>query len=311
MLPRMPHSKLDVTQPFTRAAGLAAGLTPRELRTAKYRRIFQGVYIAADVRLTPLARVRAALLTVPSPSFASHASAARVDGVPIPVLPDEHVTVLRQRDRRSRPGIVCHYARTARVRTVDGIRLSSAPQMFCELAALLPLVEVVVAGDWLVRNRRASRPALVDAAAGRTGSGAALARVATRYVRASVDSPMETRLRMLLVLAGLPEPRINVPLRDPSGAVIRRYDLSYPSVKVAIEYDGREHIDREQQWEADLARREAGENEGWRILVVTSRGIYGEPERTLRRVHTLLRERGLPGVPRTPNEAWRTHFPGR
>ena len=65
---------------------------------------------------------------------------------------------------------------------------------------------------------------------------------AAAYVRAKVDSPMETRLRMLVVLAGLPEPVINLEVRDEDGEVLRKYDLAYPVVKVAVEFDGQVHV---------------------------------------------------------------------
>jgi hypothetical protein len=122
---------------------------------------------------------------------------------------------------------------------------------------------------------------------------------------------MEKRLRMLLVLAGLPEPQVNLSLRDVDGRPLRRYDLCWPSVRVIVEYDGRQHIEREQHWESDLERREAIVDDGWRILVVTSPGIYRDPERTVLRVWRVLRARRLPGVPREPSEAWRPHLPGR
>jgi very-short-patch-repair endonuclease len=82
-------------------------------------------------------------------------------------------------------------------------------------------------------------------------------------------------------------------------------------VRVIVEYDGRQHIEREHSWESDLERREAIDDDGWRILVVTSRGIYREPGRTVVRVWRLLRARRLPGVPNRPSDAWRPHFPGR
>jgi hypothetical protein len=76
-------------------------------------------------------------------------------------------------------------------------------------------------------------------------------------VRERVDSPMESRLRMLIVLAGLPEPRVNVTYGEEDGLVLRRYDLSWPEVRVIVEYDGRHHVERVEQWESDLERREA------------------------------------------------------
>jgi hypothetical protein len=59
---------------------------------------------------------------------------------------------------------------------------------------------------------------------------------------------MESRLRMLLVLAGLPEPTVNHIVRDDRGNWVRRFDLAYPDLRIAIEYDGRHHIERQEQW---------------------------------------------------------------
>jgi hypothetical protein len=121
---------------------------------------------------------------------------------------------------------------------------------------------------------------------------------------------METRLRLLLVLAGLPEPEVNLTLRDVDGVPLRRFDLSYPAIRLIVEYDGRHHAERIETWESDLDRREEIDDTGWRILVVTSRGIYADPGRTIERVWRLLRASGLPGVPARPSEDWRPHFPG-
>ena len=107
---------------------------------------------------------------------------------------------------------------------------------------------------------------------------------------------------MLLVLAGLPEPVVNHTEHDDRGWWVRRFDLSYPSVRVAVEYDGRQHAESDRQWQRDLDRREELDNDGWRIVVVLARGIYREPERTLARVETRIagarhgRARHLPGV---------------
>jgi hypothetical protein len=49
------------------------------------------------------------------------------------------------------------------------------------------------------------------------------------------------------VLAGLPEPEVNLIIRDELGAPIRRYDLLYRGSRTAVEYDGRHHIERKGQ----------------------------------------------------------------
>jgi hypothetical protein len=181
-------------------------------------------------------------------------------------------------------------------------------------AALPPFGDEAYAGDHLVRQGHIRLDRLRSFVAGWRGPRAAHARAAVGFVRERVDSPMETRLRMLLrmlvVLSGLPEPRVNITYGEDDGLTFRRYDLSWPEVRVIVEYDGRHHVERVEQWEADLVRREAIDDSGWRILVVVSSGIYTDPRGTLARIHRLLRARRLPGVPAQLGDEWRRHFPG-
>lgn len=188
------------------------------------------------------------------------------------------------------------------------VAVSSPEQVFVELATTLPLVDLVVLGDSLVKRGHTRPGALVEYAAGHSGVGVVQARLGAAYVRGGVDSPMESRLRMLIVLAGLPEPVVNLTIRDVDGEPVRRYDLSWPDVRVIVEYDGRHHAERVDQWESDLRRREAIDDAQWRIIVVTSSGIYREPDRTVDRIWRLLRDRGLAGVPARPAQEWRRHF---
>lgn len=306
----MSVEPLDVRRPFTRAAGLAAGLSPKSLRGPRFRSLLRGVFVDASVRHWDEERIDAALLLHDATAFASHASAARLLRVPIPTGPDEHVTVLHPHHRRRREGVVCHLGVDTDVIQVRGRRCSNALALFGQLAGSLELVDLVVVGDHLVRRGLVTATALRDRVSAMPGSTGRHARRAAAYVRADVDSPMETRLRMLLLLAGIPEPTINHTIRDVQGEPIRRFDLSWPGVRVIVEYDGRHHVVREETWERDLERREWIDDDGWRLLVVTSRGIYVDPARTVERVFGLLRARRLPGLPTRPRDDWRPHFPG-
>ena len=303
--------RIDTRRPFTRADAVAAGVHPKLLRGSGFRRIFRGVYVAADVPDSAALRAGAALLPFHPRAFVSRATAARLLDVPLPVLPQEHVTVVHPDHRRARAGITCHVRPGMRVNVVEGLRVSAVDQMFVELASCLSLVDLVVVGDNLVRRRKITRTALVDYCDRSHLPSASLARRAACAVRERVDSAMETRLRMLIVLAGIPEPLVNMSIADVHGRPVRRYDLSWPAVKVIVEYDGRHHIEREEQWEADLQRREAIDDDGWRILVVVAAGVYTAPGQTLLRIWTLLRSAGLAGLPARLGEEWRPHFPGR
>ncbi|RYB94151.1 hypothetical protein EUA93_07210 [Nocardioides oleivorans] len=300
----------DPTRPFLRAEGLEHGLTEKTMRGPGYRRLFRNVLVASTTPPTPLQRVRGALVLQCEAAWASHVSAARVKGCPIPTIADEHVSVPHQKLRRHHRGVRCHVGDPAGVVVEKGMRVSGDIPMFIELSGQLTLVDLVVVGDWLVRRRGVTPEQLVSACTKSRHRDRRKAMAAAAFVRRGADSPMESRLRMLLVLAGLPEPAVNLEVRDDAGELIRKYDLSYPVVKVAVEYNGKVHIEVIATWEDDLERRADMDDEDWRLVVVISAGIYKDPLRTLRRVHRVLLARGMPGVPLRLLDDWRPHFPG-
>jgi hypothetical protein len=307
-----PFETFDTRRPFTRADAVAAGVDPKILRRSLFRRIFRGVYVSREVPDSPFVRAEAALVLHPPGAFASHISAARVYGLPVPTHSFEHVTVLRQEDRRKRPEIRAHVAGSApNVLRHRGVPVSHPFQMFVELSSLLTLVELVVVGDALVKLFDVRADALVQWCRDSTDRHAADALRAALYVRAEVDSPMETRVRMLIVLGGLPEPKVNHKILDEQGRVRRRLDLSYPWLKLVIEYDGRQHIERIENWGGAVVRREEFDDDGWKTLIVTANDVYKTPGATLIRVRRNLVARGCKDVPTRLSDAWRPHFPGR
>jgi len=297
----------DDRRPFTRHDAVRAGVDPRILRTSRYRRIFRGVWIRSDA-WTDDVPIRAALSLHPESAVATHFSAARLFDLPLPEHPFEHVTVFAADDRAYRAGIKSHVTQH-RLPVLErrGLRTTHPFRTFVDLAGWISLVDLVVLGDALLRVVGARAEHLVEYCRTSTAYYSGLARQASAYVRDGVDSPMESRLRMLLVLAGLPEPEVNHTLLDDRGHVRRRFDLSYPDLKLIIEYDGRHHVERIDQWSSDLDRREELDDGDWKILVITAEGIYRHPERTIMRVrrNILLRGGGpLPAV----DPAWALHF---
>lgn len=300
----------DTRLPFLRADGLDNGLTDKVLRGPGYRRLFRNVFVSSTTPSTAVQRVRGALMLQCEDAWASHASAARVKGAPIPTIADEHVSVWHQKLRRHHRGLRCHVGDPTGVVLERGIRVSGDLAMFIELGGQLGLVDLVVVGDWLVRRRGVTPEDLVRACERSRHRDSRKALAAARYVRRDVDSPMETRLRMLLVLAGLPEPVVKHVVRDDLGAVVRKYDLAYPLVRLAVEYDGRQHVEVLENWEADIERKADIDDAEWRLVVVVAAGIFKDPLRTLNRVHRALLARRAPGVPLRMLDDWRPHFPG-
>jgi very-short-patch-repair endonuclease len=305
-----PGGELDTTRPFTGAAAHAAGISKGMLAGSKFRRIFRDVHISARVKESREERMLGALLLHNDEAFASHTTAAEHYGVVVPGSALTHVSVFRDKDRRWAVGIKPHVApRHTEVVVHQGVRVSGRTRLFIELAAILEFVDLVVAGDSLLKVLHITAAQLrADLARSRDyWSGAA--RYAAQFVRDEVDSPMETRLRLLIVLAGLPEPQVNIKIRDETGHVIMRFELGYRERRIAIEYEGRQHVDVKATWDQDILRDEEVDAAAWKKVKVTSHGIYVDPAETVYRIWRLLCRRGLVVPP--PTDGWRLHFPGR
>ena len=226
----------------------------------------------------------------------------------VPDDPDIHVTSPGARCKTA--GIVGHRAKRGQTVTVRrGLRLTTPIQTFLDLAQVLDLVDLVVLGDSLVKKRRCRLEDLLEVAGEATGPGAALARRAASLVREGVDSPMESRLRMLIVLAGLLEPKVDYRIYSSDGALLYRFDLAYVGHGLVIEYDGRQHADDASQWEADIRRDEQLDDWHIRRVVVLAKDIYNTPAKTLSRIISAMRAKGMP-VPPLSNE-WRGYFPSK
>lgn len=300
----------DSSRPFSKALALAAGISRHQLAGPRFQRLFYDCYIDASVPVTTRLRAAAALQVAPIGSYLSHWTAAEVWGGIVPKVPEVHLTVRDVAARSRRAGVRAHVRGAgAATSTFRGLAVSTPGQVFLELAAAgLSLVDLVVLGDSLVRKRRVSVDGLVEFVAAATGRGAEAARRAARFVRAGVDSAMESRLRMLIVLAGLPEPTVNFTFYGQNGAWEIRLDLSYPDKKLIVEYEGRQHGDDIAQWHHDLRRREYLERRGWRLIIVTSPDFHGAPETVLHRIRNALVDRGVSGLPARFDPAWRSHF---
>jgi hypothetical protein len=221
-------------------------------------------------------------------------------GHPLPVRMTTATTA-----QTRRPGVRLTRAR-ALPRHLDGL---AAPIAAWRAAALdLDLVELVAAGDALVHLGLCTLPELVLVAGTATGRGCRLLRRAAALVRDHVDSIQETRVRLCLVLAGLPEPRCNVVLGH-EGRVIGRVDLLVEEFGLIIEYDGDQHRDR-QQWNSDLDRDDAFGDADFTTIRV-NRDRIRRPRQLVHKVHARLVERGYRGPAPTFSPEWVAHFERR
>jgi hypothetical protein len=314
MRPGTPIPVELTRRPFRRAEAEALGLSRRVLQGQRFVRLFDDVYATTAIANDLLVRAKAIQLVNPTAAL-SHDSAAEHYGLPLPSRIRSHVTVPRGRLRSITPTparggtrVCVHETLRPEVWTHDGWLVTIPERTFTDLGQTLGLLDLVAAGDALVRRGLTTPEALVDAAQSTRRPGARLARRASGLVRLRVDSATETRLRLLVVLAGLPEPETGLDIYDRHGAWIARPDLSYLKYRIAIEYDGRHHAESDRQWAKDIGRREHYDRAGWRVIVVTATHLYRQPGPTVMRILDALRERGHPEAPAMPIADWQRYF---
>jgi hypothetical protein len=212
-------------RPFTVSEARRAGLARWHLEGASWRRVGRGLYVWAGLAETPAQKLEAARLRLPASAAFSGKTAAWLHGLDVaPCDPIE--TVLDGRD----------------VVVRRGFRTTSLARTLFDLSRHLSLAEVVVVADMALHAGLIQRTELsnwIDSSKGRKGVRAA--RRVLELAEAGAESPMETRLRMLLVLNGLPRPEVQVTLRDEGGAFLGRPDLFYSEHKLGVEYDGETH----------------------------------------------------------------------
>lgn len=75
-------------------------------------------------------------------------------------------------------------------------------------------------------------------------------------------SPKETWLRLLLIRAGFPRPRTQIPVYDDFGVARYYLDMGWEDVMIAAEYDGDHHRERT-VFKGDIVRSEFIAHRGW------------------------------------------------
>lgn len=114
------------------------------------------------------------------------------------------------------------------------------------------------------------------------------ARETIALVDPGAESPRETWLRLLLMRAGFPRPVTQYPILNEYRALIGEVDLAWPDLKVAVEYEGRHHMDPRQA-RKDIARIEEMVEVKWAVVRVTA----ADPAVVIvRRVFTARAQRG-------------------
>jgi hypothetical protein len=248
-------------QPFETSFARAVGLSWKTLQGSRFRRVTHGVYVATATADSARLRVRGVMLALPPDAIVTGVTGLQLLGIDMgPELPmtfaTTHPRQIRRRD-----------VRVMRLKELpphqDGI--AWAEHCWLVAASIMNLLDLVTAGDWLLRRRHTTLVRLQTAVQTYSGRGVVAARAAITLVRERVDSTRETWLRLCLVLAGLPTPECNLIIGDDQGSM-GRVDLVYLAYKLIIKYEGDQHRTDRHQWNADIDRHEDFARDKWTLI---------------------------------------------
>jgi very-short-patch-repair endonuclease len=286
------RTRSHLTGPATRATARAAGVTGSQLRHRDVVRLSRDTYLPRAVAGVLSARVEAVLLTAPDPAVISHATAAGLWGVAIPLQREDpriHLTVATGSAVRGRRDRVVHRTplNDSDVTTRDGVPVTTPERTWRDLATVLEPAALLAVTDQLLA-RWCGRPDLGRQLTRRpAGRGSARARTVLPVADPRAESPMESVLRWLLHEAGLPAPELQYVVRDDAGGFLGRADLAWPDRKVLVEFDGDVHRERD-VFVNDLRRQNRLVAAGWTVLRFTSADVLGRAHEVVREIRRAL-----------------------
>lgn len=264
-----------MSEPLDRADAADAGVTSGRLRSRDLQRPYRGVQATATPS-TVIERCRAYAVRMRPEEVFSHVTAAMLHELPVPgnlarraAIDVSAVHPAAAPDVR---GVIGHRLRSAPpVSAVHGLQVTDPIEAWCQLAGVLEVADLVVILDHLL-NLTDDVAALLDrieAAIGAPGRyRTAPLRNALRLTRPGSRSPQESRLRVHLVLGGLPEPERNAEVTDRDERVLGHGDLVWKRERVVGEYEGRQHRLDDEQWAYDIRRYDSFTEAAWTVVRV-------------------------------------------
>ncbi|MGE2715064.1 DUF559 domain-containing protein [Mycolicibacterium litorale] len=255
------------SNPFVGSEAVASGLVRKhELRT-RYRAVFPDVYVDKNAVLTIEERARAAWLWSHREGVIAGHTAAALHGAKW-VDEDKPVELVWQNARRP-PGVRTFDFRVPAEEYVQylGMRITTVVRTAFDVGRSASLGDAVASLDALGNATRFRATDVLDLAARYRGARR------IRQLRTALDlydpgseSPKETWLRLLLVRAGYPRPRTQIPVLRTDGWSKYYLDMGWEELMLAVEYDGEHHRTDPIRYAYDIRRAEELAHLGWKVI---------------------------------------------
>lgn len=280
---------MDLLQePFIGSEALALGALNRHQLRTRYRAVFPGVYVTASSPPSLHQRISAAWLWSGRRAIIAGVAAAALHGAKW--IDADIVVDLVNGNPKPPNGI-----RTRRpvlldgeLQSISGRAVTSPARTAFDIAREGNVGRAVARLDALARATGLCIGDVVDLAARHPGvRGLRQLETVLDLVDPGAESPRETRLRLLLIRAGLPRPRTQVPVLGPDGAPFAFLDMGWENCMVAVEYDGEHHQASRWVYTKDIRRAERIHAAGWLVVRVVKEDHPVDIVRRVRRARAL------------------------
>ncbi|MGF2946098.1 hypothetical protein [Mycobacterium sp. Lab-001] len=256
-------------------AVVAGRVTPYALRS-RFTAIHRGIYVPRDTQVTAALRAEAAWLWSRRRGVVAGCSASALHGAKW--VDGNAPAELIYENRHAPPQIRTWSDRIEddEVAVLREMPVTAPARTALDLASRYPLNRAIALIDALARATRlktADVELLADRYKGRRGIRRALR--ALDLVDAGAESPRETWLRLVLIRAGFPRPRTQIPVHDQYGQLIAVLDMGWEDMKIAADYEGDHHRLDRRQFNHDIRRAEALAELGWIDVRVTVEDTAG------------------------------------
>jgi hypothetical protein len=288
--PRIPP---ELTKgPFTVDDARRHGVSRAQLLGASWRRLGRGFYAWHEIAEVPMTLLIAAKLRLPDAAVFTGSTAAWLHGLDIAPSSPIEAAVPSTSSTSRLVGVVVRRCSIPAAETSirRGVRVTSAVRTIADLACRLPLTDAVALLDTALHGRLVNSGRLRDWASTHAGyRGVRRLKRALELAEPATESVMETRLRLLLVLAGLPRPLAQISLCDEDGHFVGRPDFYYPPHRLALEYDGSGH---RENLTGDNRRQNRMVDAGYRLLRFTAADVLSAPDSVVALVRRALFQPG-------------------
>ncbi|BBY05229.1 DUF559 domain-containing protein [Mycobacterium noviomagense] len=280
---------MTTSEPFIGSEAIACGALRWHQLRSRFRAVFPDVYVRRDQQMTLQQRTVAAWLWSHRQGVIAGLTAAAWHGSKW--VDDSSPVELIWSNARPPRGVRTYAVRLHcdESQLVASLPVTTAERTAFDIGRRGSVGAAVAHMDALVAATGIDLSHVADLAGRHRGArGLRQLETVLELVDAGAQSPKETWLRLLLIRAGLPRPRTQIPVVSADGRQTYYLDMGWEDVMVAVEYDGEHHRLDRWQYARDVRRSEELERLGWIVIRV----LAGDrPADIVRRVRDALESR--------------------